>query len=49
MEDPGGWNRARDIRTEREREREGEEEAGGGTEEGSLFELYYKTNIFQVL
>lgn len=24
MEDPGGWNRARDIRTERERGGEGE-------------------------
>lgn len=27
MEDPGGWNRARDIRTEKERETE---EGGGG-------------------
>lgn len=45
MEDPEGWNRVRDIGSERDRER------GGGTEdeEGSLFELYYKTNIFQVL
>lgn len=47
MEDPEGWNRVRDIGSERDRER------GGGRrtedEEGSLFELYYKTNIFQVL
>lgn len=47
MEDPEGWNRVRDIGNERDRE-------GGGwrrteDEEGSLFELYYKTNIFQVL
>lgn len=48
MEDPEGWNRVRDIGSERDRER-----GGGGRrtedEEGSLFELYYKTNIFQVL
>lgn len=47
MEDPEGWNRVRDIGSERDREGGG----GGRTEdeEGSLFELYYKTNIFQVL
>lgn len=45
MEDPEGWNRVRDIGSERDRERGGREE----DEEGSLFELYYKTNIFQVL
>lgn len=54
METPRGCARRGEResqRDKRQKEKEKESERGMRTEgeEGSLFELYYKTNIFQVL
>lgn len=45
----GVRGRVKGIRGREEKEKESERGMRTEGEEGSLFELYYKTNIFQVL